>query len=390
MRINHNMAAINAQNQLVKNGGASSKSLEKLSSGLRINSAGDDAAGLAISEKMRSQIRGLDKAQANAQDGVSLIQTAEGALQEVSDILQRMRELSVQAANGTLQQTEKDAITSELKQLIDEVDRIAETSTFNGTYLLKGTLGMTPVKKDTQLFVENTVTGAYDYIEGVESLDVSAAEKNMTYTLSSAGGVVKVQYLDAKGDLVEAKATCGTLTGTDITEYTGFMRFETDEGQNSGIKLNFKKMNLNSLDGLKIATSDGGSTNMQIGANSIDRVLKLEIADIRSNQLRIDGISIDTAAEANNTIDAVDSALAILNDARGKLGAYQNRMEYTLNALAAAEENLTSAESRIRDVDMAEEMVNYTKANILNQTATSMLAQANQQPQQVLTLLQGL
>lgn len=390
MRINHNMSAINAHNQLSKNGSTSSKSLEKLSSGLRINSAGDDAAGLAISEKMRSQIRGLDKAQANAQDGVSLIQTAEGALQEVSDILQRMRELSVQAANGTLQQSEKDAITSELQQLIDEIDRIAETSTFNGTYLLKGTLGMTADKANTALYTLDATTGAYEFIEGIEGLDVSAAEKNTTYTISSNAGVVKVSYLDDEGNTVTATATAGTIDAGEVANYTGFLRFETEDGQNSGIKISLKNMDLGQLDGVEIATSDGGSTNMQIGANSIDRVLKLEIADIRSKQLGIDGIKIDNPAEANNTIDAVDHALNILNDARGKLGAYQNRMEYTLNALAAAEENLTSAESRIRDVDMAEEMVNYTKANILNQTATSMLAQANQQPQQVLTLLQGL
>lgn len=388
MRINHNMSAINAHNQLSKNNSASSKALEKLSSGLRINSAADDAAGLAISEKMRTQIRGLDKAQANAQDGISLIQTAEGALQEVSDILQRMRELSVQAANGTLQQTEKDAITSELQQLIDEVDRIAETSTFNGTYLLKGTLGLTPEKGVANgLYTLDNSTGAYEYIDNVTGLDVSAAEKNTTYTLSVSNGMATVEY-EVDGEKITAKATCGTIDSAN--DYTGFLRFETEDGLNSGVKLTLKNMNLASLNGKVIKTSDAGSTNMQIGANSIDRVLKLEITDIRAKQLGIDGIKIDTADEANNTIDAVDNALNILNDARGKLGAYQNRMEYTLNALAASEENLTAAESRIRDVDMAEEMVNYTKANILNQTATSMLAQANQEPQQVLTLLQGL
>lgn len=390
MRINHNMSAINAHNQLSKNNSASSKALEKLSSGLRINSAGDDAAGLAISEKMRTQIRGLDKAQANAQDGISLIQTAEGALQEVSDILQRMRELSVQAANGTLQQSEKDAITSELQQLIDEVDRIAETSTFNGTYLLKGTLGLTPNKGVANgLYTLDSTTGAYEYIDNVTGVDVSAAEKNTTYTLSVSNGLATVKY-KVDGETFTATATCGTIDGADASDYTGFLRFETEEGLNSGIKLTLKNMDLSELNGKVIQTSDAGSTNMQIGANSIDRVLKLEITDIRAKQLGIDGIKVDTADEANNTIDAVDNALNILNDARGKLGAYQNRMEYTLNALTASEENLTAAESRIRDVDMAEEMVNYTKANILNQTATSMLAQANQEPQQVLTLLQGL
>ena len=386
MRINHNMAAINAQNQLAKNGGASSKSLEKLSSGLRINSAGDDAAGLAISEKMRTQIRGLDKAQANAQDGISLIQTAEGALQEVSDILQRMRELSVQAANGTLQQSEKDSISCELEQLIDEIDRIAETSTFNGTYLLKGTLGMTAVKKDTTLYEDPDGDGVYDYITGVTGLDVSAAEKGLTYTMTADDTNHVVKLEDDNGKMFYC-----TLSAADFANaYTGFLRFETADGENAGIKISLEEMTLTDLTNKEIATSDGGSTKMQIGANSIDRVLKLEIPDIRTNILGVKNIKIDTAQEANSAIDAVDGALNILNEARGKLGAYQNRMEYTMNALAAAEENLTSAESRIRDVDMAEEMVNYTKANILNQTATSMLAQANQEPQQVLTLLQGL
>ena len=390
MRINHNMAAINAHNQLSKNSGASSKALEKLSSGLRINTAGDDAAGLAISEKMRSQIRGLDRAQANAQDGISLIQTAEGALQEVSDILQRMRELAVQAANGTNQQTEKDAIKAELSELIDEVDRIAETSTFNGTYLLKGTLGMTSIKESTDLFSLDTATGKYEYIEGVIGLDVSAAEKEKEYTIAVNGNTISVSYTDVKGNAQTAYATCGTIDSTKMSNYTGYLRFVTEDGQNAGIKINFEEMDLNTLNNKVINTSEGGSTNMQIGANSIDRVLKLEIQDIRANKLGIDNIKVDTAKESNDTIDAVDKALEALNVARGKLGAYQNRLEYTINALAAGEENLTSAESRIRDVDMAEEMVNYTKANILNQTATSMLAQANQEPQNVLQLLQGL
>ncbi|MBE5812182.1 MAG: flagellin [Clostridiales bacterium] len=389
MRINHNMSAINAHNQLAKNNGASSKALEKLSSGLRINSAGDDAAGLAISEKMRSQIRGLDKAQANAQDGISLIQTAEGALQEVSDILQRMRELSVQAANGTLQQSEKDSISCELEQLIDEVDRIAETSTFNGTYLLKGTLGMTPDKSVTNGLYTVDANGISQYIDNVAGLDVSAAEKNTTYTISTNAGDKTVSVTYKVGDETKV-ATCTLSDSATFSDYTGFLRFQTSTGENAGIRLNVENMDLATLASKQIKTSDGGSTNMQIGANSIDRVLKLEIPDIRSNVLKINGIKVDTAQEANSAIDSVDGALNILNEARGKLGAYQNRMEYTLNALNASEENLTAAESRIRDVDMAEEMVNYTKANILNQTATSMLAQANQEPQQVLTLLQGL
>jgi flagellin len=246
---------------------------------------------------------------------------------------------------------------------------------------------MTPVKSETDLY--HTVNGVPQYIDHVVGLDVSAAEKETTYTLTANAGS-KVITVDYEVDGKPETAYCTLSSSADFTKFTGFLRFETKDGLNAGIKINLEEMDLSTLTDKEIRTSEGGSTNMQIGANSIDRVLKLEIPDIRTNVLGVRNIKIDTAQEANNTIDAVDGALSILNEARGKLGAYQNRMEYTMNALAAAEENLTSAESRIRDVDMAEEMVNYTKANILNQTATSMLAQANQEPQQVLTLLQGL
>jgi len=183
MRINHNIMAINAHRQLAVNQTSTSKSLQKLSSGLRINSAADDAAGLAISEKMRSQIRGLAKAQANAQDGISMIQTAEGALQQVSDILQRMRELGVQSMNGILSDSEKDAITSELKQLTQEVDRIAETSKFNNTYLLKGTLGMSADMAATDLYA-TVEGGTYQLKDGIEKIILRGSYKNLLYSSS--------------------------------------------------------------------------------------------------------------------------------------------------------------------------------------------------------------
>jgi len=396
MRINHNIMAINAHRQLAVNQTSTSKSLQKLSSGLRINSAADDAAGLAISEKMRSQIRGLAKAQANAQDGISMIQTAEGALQQVSDILQRMRELGVQSMNGILSDSEKDAITSELKQLTQEVDRIAETSKFNNTYLLKGTLGMSAdMAASTGAYT--SVDGVYQLVEGVESLDIAAAEKNTEYTISKNTITVTINGTPTNKDVFQISATIdgALVTGTSIidattTFHSGFVSFTTDTNKDMGIKIQLDEFALTSLEGMVIKTSDGGKTNLQIGANSEDAPLTVEIPDLRAKALKIDSLNIMDTDNAKQTLNKIDNALTYLSAARGDLGAYQNRMEYTIASLAASEENLTAAESRIRDVDMAKEVMSYTKSNILNQTATSMLAQANQQPQNVLSLLQGL
>lgn len=403
MRINHNITAINAHRQLTANEGLTSKSLQKLSSGLRINTAGDDAAGLAISEKMRTQIRGLAKAQSNAQDSISMIQTAEGSLQEVSDILQRMRELSVQSMNGILSDAEKDALAAELTQLRQEVDRIAETSKFNNTYLLKGTLGMSIDQQAT--------TGLYQadgnsFITGINSVDIAAAEQNTEYTITATANTVSgkteltmtytVYKRDDKGNILEPGVSY-TATGkidysrvSDGNTFSGVILFSDENDVNAGIKINVSYMNLDSLDGISIKTSEGGKTKLHIGANSEDAPLKIEIPDLRAEALGIDNLNISSTAYAQETMEKIDAALTTLNSVRGDLGAYQNRLEYTLNSLAASEENLTAAESRIRDVDMAKEMVAYTQANIIYQSATTMLAQANQQPQTVLSLLQGL
>ena len=402
MRINHNIAAINAHRQLTANSGTTSKSLEKLSSGLRINSAGDDAAGLAISEKMRTQIRGLAKAQNNAQDSISMIQTAEGSLQEVSDILQRMRELSVQSMNGILSDTEKDALAAELTQLTQEVDRIAETSKFNNTYLLKGTLGMSIDQENTSgLYIEDTDS----YITGINSVDISAAEQNTYYTITSGtdddgNTVLKMEYTvykrDDKGNVLEEGVTRTAIGKIDYSRvsdgntYSGVILFSDAEDVNAGIKINVSYINLESLAGINIKTSKAGETKLHIGANSEDAPLKITLPDLRADALGIKNLNVSSTDRAQETMEKIDAALTKLNSVRGDLGAYQNRLEYTLNSLAASEENLTAAESRIRDVDMAKEMVAFTQANIIQQSATTMLAQANQQPQQVLQLLQGL
>jgi len=275
MRINHNVAALNTYRQLTTNDAGAAKSLEKLSSGLRINRAGDDAAGLAISEKMRGQIRGLDQATRNAQDGISLIQTAEGALQESHSILQRMRELAVQSSNDTNTTTDRTQIQKEVTQLNSELDRIANTTQFNTMNLLDG---------------------------------------------STAGVVLQI----------------GANAGQNITVTISDMR-----------------------------VTGGASAAMSALA----------------------GVDLTTQPNSDAAITLVDTAIDFLSGGRADLGAVQNRLEHTINNLSVTSENLTASESRIRDVDMAKEMMEYTKNSILSQAATAMLAQANQAPQEVLQLL---
>ncbi|MEA4826422.1 MAG: flagellin [Clostridium sp.] len=276
MIINHNLNAMNSHRNMGINIGNSAKAMEKLSSGLRINRAGDDAAGLSISEKMRAQIRGLNQASRNAQDGISLIQTAEGALNETQNILQRMRELAVQAANDTNVTVDRTAIKDELVSLSSEIDRIANTTQFNEKKLLNG----------------------------------------------------------------------------DI--------------------------------------KSGSAAKLQIGANN-ETALTLDIAiekmDSASLTVGTAKITVDTNANAKTTIDNVNNAIKAVSTQRSKLGAYQNRLEHTISNLDNASENLQAAESRVRDVDMAKEMMNFSKNNILQQAAQAMLAQANQAPQGVLQLL---
>jgi len=273
VRINHNIAALNTYRQLTANNVMQQKSLAKLSSGLRINSAADDAAGLAISEKMRGQIRGLEMASKNAQDGISLIQTAEGALNETHAILQRMRELAVQSANDTNTDADRAELQKEVDQLITEIDRIANNTEFNTKKLLDGSL-----------------------------------------------------------------------------------------------------------------SGSGNGLMFHIGANS-GQSIELNIAKMTAAGLGVSGLTISSQSGADDAITIINNAIETVSAERSKLGAYQNRLEHTINNLGTASENLIAAESRIRDVDMAKEMMEFTKTNILSQAAQAMLAQANQLPQGVLQLL---
>jgi len=386
MRINTNVMALNAQNKLSNNQAKVEKSIQKLSSGLRINSAADDAAGLAISEKMRAQIRGLDQAQDNAQDGISLIQTAEGALQQTTDILQRMRELVIKAQNtGVLTEDDRTSITEEMSTLRGEIDRIATSTTFNSKKLLDGTLAVQRA--------EGTAGGTLT--TGIVS--VVNANANTTYTLGldSATGKAFVEYdvVDEQTNTTTHEKVFSDITLSDTV--TGKINFN-----DAGIFINFRGTEIakDKLAGQTIITAEaakGDTAAFKIGANTyVEDTLFVGIGDMSSKGLNVKGdgtafsIDISTAKTANETLDAIDYAIDTVSSQRATLGAIQNRMEYAISALSATEENLSAAESRIRDVDMADEMVSYTKNNILNQSAMAMLAQANQQPQAILQLLQ--
>ncbi|WP_336776612.1 flagellin N-terminal helical domain-containing protein [Paenibacillus sp. MMO-58] len=582
MRINHNIAALNTLSQLNNASSAQSKSMEKLSSGLRINRAGDDAAGLAISEKMRGQIRGLDMASKNAQDGISLIQTAEGALNETHSILQRMRELANQSANGTNTDTDRGALQDEMNQLTSEINRIGNTTEFNTQKLLKGdgsqnlaklgvdisavstdTAGKDAVSQEVKVSVDlgtdivptdnfkvtingqdltikfanaggtavagdttiagNTATidlGGTDNTGDPTAVAKSAADalqkiidnddtlKGNYKVSQDSAGVISIEAVKegamagSKGNItidttnvatgtVTLKANTGAsgamaaltsgtmvlgtntnatsasksidLSGLDFTDLSkltgkgltiGGKQIELYNADNGAYKGNAIGVDISDvtnestfvdavvkqakIDGVtlskeavtnnlvvttnatgvssKVEVADGGvqkdfKTSFQIGANT-GQSMSLEIADMRSHALGITGkagdkgfttdnsvtdgtndlkneaaLNISTKEDASSAIAILDKATQSVSSARSKLGAVQNRLEHTINNLGTASENLTAAESRIRDVDMAKEMMEQTKNSILAQAAQAMLAQANQQPQGVLQLL---
>ncbi|MCS7459948.1 flagellin [Paenibacillus doosanensis] len=558
MIINHNIAALNTHRQLSINTANTNKNIEKLSSGLRINRAGDDAAGLAISEKMRGQIRGLDQASRNAQDGISLIQTAEGALNETHSILQRMRELATQSANGTNTDTDRNALQDEMNQLTSEINRIGNTTEFNTQKLLNGGIGSADGAKiskatsakltsDTavtapsiaggKITVDGTTfdltgvdlsdgatTPAFNGANAVANLgnvtaggvklsdlvDITESGGIFTFTAKSSGATSNIEF-DSAG------ATALGITGTNPKSNTGLpttverhgieggtalgdggtsntitanSTFKVTVGSESAVTVTLKegktydtanadtnvakaaaqdlikdlnaalqeaglsdkvtaslsadnKVQFISETGKDIkleegtgavlnaigvdaandtvgnieqvvgpgAQGSGFSTKFQIGANS-GQSMSLTIGDMRSAALGITGnagqagftkentvtngtndvkaeaaLDISTKEGASAAIKVLDSAINKVSSERSKLGAVQNRLEHTINNLGTSSENLTAAESRIRDVDMAKEMMEQTKNNILAQAAQAMLAQANQQPQGVLQLL---
>ena len=545
MRINHNIAALNTYRQLSTNSANGSKSLEKLSSGLRINKAGDDAAGLAISEKMRAQIRGLDQASRNAQDGISMIQTAEGGLNEVHSILQRMRELADQSANGTNTADDRKAIQDEVTQLKQEIDRIGNTTEFNTQKLLNGSLkgaagasvganntiggivgkleagkmtGANALKGDLAAITTGTDTLTIDgqkidvnWDTLLTTEDKSLLKSNLSAadatTLNKAKDIIVNAintaidnsgknvahvngYLDASNKIVLQSGTVGTKSEVTLsakasaTSIGSKLLSQTDGDVSTAANIGTNKYNGSAITAKKfdvylgntligesgsltvangadmstaatalqtavnaaitayntatgkgtgeegfveavtVAVGDDGRFNItspsgpinlkdqigetavsdlglsaaqtqaagnggmtfQIGANK-GQTITFGINDMRSAALGISGIDISTAGGASTALTSLDSAIKNVSSERSKLGAVQNRLEHTINNLNTSSENLTAAESRIRDVDMAKEMMEFTKNNILSQAAQAMLAQAQQQPQGILQLL---
>ncbi|PVC74945.1 flagellin [Priestia megaterium] len=391
MRINHNITALNTYGKLNSANNAQAKSMEKLSSGLRINNAADDAAGLAISEKMRGQIRGLDQASRNAQDANSMIQTAEGALNETTDILQRMRELSVQSANDSNTNDDRKELQKEVSQLQKEVTRISTQTEFNTKTLLNGDLSskLTGSTTNTKNLSALKVTDSGTLKEG----DTVKINQKVTNDAESAAG-----NADGAFSKIEYTVDVGGTTST-----VAFSKEDLDGGTTSKeVEVNGAKFTVQVKDAAALSASTGngagtattddtltlkeGGLTFHIGANA-DQSVKMEFADMSTQALGIDGVDISTQKGAEDAMKSLDNAIKSVSGERTKLGAYQNRFEHTINNLSTASENLTAAESRIRDTDMAREMMEQTKNSILAQASQAMLSQANQQPQQVLQLL---
>lgn len=388
MIINHNMNALNAHRNMNVNNDNAGKSMEKLSSGLRINRAGDDAAGLAISEKMRGQIRGLEQSSRNAADGISMIQTAEGALNETTNILQRMRELAVQAGNDTNTTSDREEIQKEIDALTEEIDRIANNTEFNTQKLLNGNKsgkgGVELAAKVEAVKGEFTITVGKAF-KGQDKITIDGLEINLS------DGTDQTTVQNEIKTALKDKYTVSYNTGTHTIKLT-----QTTGEDKKNIKVSYNGAALNTVaDKQGVTAVDAviseGKVNLQVGANAKQN-MSIEIGDMRAEALEITnnagkGLSIESADDANAAVSKFDAALNKVSSQRANLGAIQNRLEYTISNLDNTAENLTSAESTLRDVDMASEMMEYSKNNILNQAAQAMISQANQQPQNVLQLL---
>ena len=500
MVVQHNLQAMNANRMLNITTGSQSKSAEKLSSGYRINRAADDAAGLSISEKMRKQIRGLDQASTNAEDGVSAVQTAEGALTEVHSMLQRMNELAVQASNGTNSKTDRDAIQSEIDQLTTEIDRVAETTKFNETYLLKGdadgatktinleahdaglkgalknngdgtatftmdalndgdsvTIGGKSYKIGSKVAdIKNKVAadpanakdvkvtiGGQEFLIDKAGTDIKDAAGNKLYVASAADATTAATFDASKSTFTTTDSFTSTGTGTPTINNNALTLANLKELVKAGVKVTVDGKSYTAIDDngngvdkndsslitaehayslaqkelltanqigdtennaevtdntdgtfdIKVAkakVAEKLNFNLHVGSDAdMTNKINVNIETMNSSYLGIKGLNVsdDTGVSATYAVDAIADALQKVSDQRSSLGAVQNRLEHTIANLDNVVENTTSAESRIRDVDMAEEMVEYSKNNILAQAGQSMLAQANQATQGVLSLL---
>lgn len=472
MKVNHNISAVISNNQLLRTESNLTESIERLSSGLRINSAKDDPAGLAISNKMKQQIDGIEQANSNAQNGISALNTADGALNEVTNIIQRMHELAVQAANDTNTQEDKQATQEEINKLVEEVDRISRDTEYNKKSLLDGTLNTRVYAKNVSRISISDYVAAGDYKVEITEVGEKASfeETGLMNTLKPADGEEtelningykvtiastdddeaikeKVRTCAEKGEAVAdiqadgtvkfTSAAYGSLEKLDISyqvkniendevvreeNLTGSpvfgkdakaTRVPKDPSGSSGS--NFEetatvttvgnRINITDKDGFSmnfllnddfdvtadspvtLEVTDMGTMDVQVGANE-HQMINVRIPKISSESLYLDTIDVTTITGADRALNTLDEALATVSAARSKIGAYTNRMEYSSSSLGQTDEDLTAAYSRIKDIDMATEMTTYANQQVLQQAGTSVLAQANDIPQQVLQLLQ--
>ena len=387
MRINHNISALNSWRSINNTNTDMGKTLERLSSGLRINRAGDDAAGLAISEKMRGQIRGLDMGIKNSEDAISLIQTAEGALTEVHSILGRMRELAVQASSDTNTDVDRNQVQAELNQLREEIDRISRTTEFNTKKLLDGKIegfrGTADIKVVTGGNINVQAVSANTVQEGTFVIEVGQLKGNVTSALD-----VRIVHINSSGAIATTVVTSiakASLTVNGVKFSWDSTAFNINQ---FGGSLPLEEVVDSAVVRAEAVYTANKQLIFQIGANEGHNM----IAGIDNMSAAALGLSTSTLKvtdqnSAERTIMVVDGAIHKVSTARAAVGAIQNRLEHTISNLGVASENLTAAESRIRDADMAKEMMQYTKQQILLQSSMSMLAQANAQPQNVLQLL---
>ena len=376
MRINYNVSAMLSNIALSNNDNLLAQSLERLSSGLKINHAKDNPAGLAMAKRMNAQIEGVSIASQNASDGISVIEIADGALMEVSEMLQRMNELAIQASNGTMMDEDREVIQSEIDQLKQEITRISDTTEFNGQKLLNGEF-------ETKGYTDQLGVAVNSYSDEVpikmytiDTLNVTkttTADGKDVYTVDSDGFVAGGDF--PQGAKVEMKDSLLTIKDSNGFQLT----LDLTDAQFTGGAL--------SLNNLSIDVTGIGSMRLQIGANE-GQVLEMNIPAMNLRNMGIENMDVNTQENAKDAIYRIDGAIKYVSSMRGRLGAYQNRLESTVNSLDVVNENMTAAYSRIMDVDMAEEMTQYTTYQVLTQAGTSMLAQANERPAQVLQLLQ--
>ena len=379
MRINYNVSAMISNNALRNSDSLLAQSLERLSSGMKINSAKDNPAGLAMAKRMNAQMEGLSVANSNAGDGVSIIETADGAMSEISEMLQRLNELAVKSANGLNSEKDREVIQQEVDQLTEEITRVAEVTEFNGQKLLNGEFSLKGYTDNLDVKVKSYSTEVASKIYNIDNIHV---EKEIINGKETGEYMVKIDCL--KDDPSDFPQGATASIKDQLVTIEGINGFEMVLDLTA---IDFEANMPLDINNLQVDATGIGAMRLQIGANE-GQILGVVIPEISLRDMGIEDLDMTTKESATDAIDRVDGAMQYVSSVRGQLGAYQNRLESTINSLDITSENMTAAYSRIMDVDMAEEMTSYTTYQVLTQAGTSMLAQANERPSQVLQLLQ--